>query len=100
MLSTQTVSRQRVLRGFHNQNLLACYHLLSSRITPEESASADVFGIGVELFSDEFLVSHSEIHDISTDKQKVSGLLKLLSENLVTPLTLKDIVEDYLAIEY
>ncbi|OGO90671.1 MAG: hypothetical protein A2Y17_02975 [Clostridiales bacterium GWF2_38_85] len=42
----------------------------------------------------------SEVEDITSDIEKVKSLFNKISSGLVTPVTLKDIIEDYLCEEY
>lgn len=76
------------------------YYLLQDTCTAEGAANKPVFGIRVELTNMGRLVDTAEICDVTTSIERGKYLINLLSNNTVTPVSLVDVIEDYLAIEY
>ena len=55
------------------------------------------FGIEARLYDDGRLVDSCVVEDIAVKQAGVLELIELLSRNTVTPVTLRDVVEDYLS---
>ncbi len=71
--------------------------LLDYYIIHEEVES----GYGIRIFAHcpETLSGEStQIHGIYEERQQAEQLCKVLLENTVTPVTMRDVVEDYLAV--
>lgn len=58
----------------------------------EDPNAQDCFGVSVC-----FKYESSSIHHITGDIEKISRLISLLRRGNVTPVTLRDVVEDFLA---
>jgi len=58
------------------------------------------YGIGLIRFTeDNYIYISNALSDISVDKLQIANLTNLLNENNVSPIHLKDIVEDFLITE-
>lgn len=55
------------------------------------------YGIGVQLQIDGKVSGSSKVDDVSPSKETIMRMVQLFANNLVTPLSLKDVVEDCLA---
>jgi len=79
-----------------NQRLI--YRLIESEYEIEDS-KAVCYGIEIEssLFGE---IEKSKVVDITTDLNFASDIFDLLYENLVTPISLKDILEDFVTQKY
>ncbi len=55
------------------------------------------YGIRVEKFSGNNLLECKEFKNITSKSIEIKRLFMLLSEHTVTPITLSDVLEDYLA---
>jgi hypothetical protein len=56
-----------------------------------------VFGICVRLSVDGECFDNSAINDVSPSKETTMRMIQLFAKNLVTPVSIKDVVEDCLA---
>ncbi len=72
---------------------------VSYRLTRMRCPVAPVwtYGIAVRFVCANGSVDETQIEDIFPDEEKTKSLLQLLAANTVTPVTLRDVVEDYLA---
>lgn len=70
------------------------YRLLKSSIIVEDVKSF-TYGIEIEcsLFGEK---ETSRVQDVTTNYEKARDIFEIISTNLVTPVSLKDIVEDFL----
>jgi hypothetical protein len=75
------------------------YYLLQNTCMAEGAANAPVYGIRVELTEFGRLLDSAEISDVTTSMESGKYLINLLSNNTVTPVSLKDVIEDYLVVE-
>jgi hypothetical protein len=76
------------------------YYLLQNTCMAEGAANLPVYGIRVELTNTGRLVDSAEICDVTTSMERGKYIISLLSKNTVTPVSLFDVIADYLAIEY
>lgn len=76
------------------------YYLLQNTCMAEEDANLPVYGIRVELTNQGRLIDAAEICDVTASMERGKYLINLLSKNTVTPISLLNVIEDYLAIEY
>jgi hypothetical protein len=76
------------------------YYLLQNTSTADGYAILPVYGIRVELTNMGRLVDSAELCDVTVSIERGKYLINLLSNNTVTPVSFKDVIEDYLAIEY
>ncbi len=67
------------------------YYLVRNKIN-----GIDVFGMQITKKNRHRLKEKSCIKNIFVNKEKTVNILKILSRNLVTPIALKEIVEDIL----
>lgn len=72
------------------------YNLISIDIVDENYKNSTAYGIEIEKFLDQQLKEKDFIYAISNNKQKVISLLKILSEGKVTPMSLVNVVDDYI----
>jgi hypothetical protein len=56
-----------------------------------------VYGIKAELFINSALTDSSFVSDITSSEPKCKALMEMLAKNKVTPVTLKDVIEDLIA---
>ncbi|MDR3552248.1 MAG: DUF6514 family protein [Clostridia bacterium] len=75
------------------------YSLLENTCMAEGLEGTPVFGIRAELVSGGSVIDSSEVRDITPSRNKATVLMDLLAKNTVTPCTLKDVIEDYIAVE-
>lgn len=84
----------------HCQNgrlLVSEYYLLTGKCRTDGITDTTTYGIKCELRQDGKLVDSSTVEDISPLQKNVENLILLLQRNSVTPVTLKDVIEDYIA---
>ena len=85
------MSRHKELIDQEGKALLLEYDLLGKEITVE-GKRVEVYGIGIRADGE----AGETVQDISSDAQAVGRLLEFLWEMDVTPVTLKDIIRDYI----
>lgn len=73
-------------------DITICYHLYRSQIY---SDSREAFGIEITCLYDGKR-DHSYFDDITSNRERALEIFNILSDNLVTPCTLSDILEDIL----
>lgn len=84
-----------------NNRVLKIDYYVSSGFTLTDGAQRNpTFGITVRLSIDGKCSDCSTIEDISPSREMVTRLVQQLADNLVTPVTLKDVVEDCLAAQF
>lgn len=88
------VSRNTMLFTRPFENGVLSYYLTESEITTEEGAFTR-FGALVEKSDGE----RAQVLDIFGDRQKTSSLIRELSDGLVTPTSLFDVVNERLYLE-
>jgi hypothetical protein len=71
------------------------YYLQSSTYAGE--APHEGFGIKAQLYHENRLIDESTIEDVTSSKDELMELIETLSRNTVTPVTLKDVIEDYIS---
>lgn len=76
------------------------YYLLQNTSVADGYSILPVYGVRVELTDMGRLIDEAEFCDVTISIERGKYLLNLLSNNTVTPVSLKDVIEDYLAIEY
>ncbi len=81
------------------EKLLLHYDLLVDKVTSENKIGIETYGISITMFSENGAQSEqkAEFRDISIDEKKITDLLTCLIRNKVTPTSLPDIIEDFLA---
>lgn len=67
---------------------------VSNLFLEEENEIIEVYGIKICKFEKGVCVMSQTIENISADIQKVSSLTQMLADKLVSPLHLKDVLED------
>jgi hypothetical protein len=91
-----------VLGELPENSLKACslvYYLIQNLCTADENENRPVYGIRVELLEMGKLVHASELNDVTASIEKGKYLLNLLSKNAVTPISLMDVIEDFMAVD-
>lgn len=81
------------------KKLPLCYTFLSDTVECDIQTKYSTYGISISIL-DETGINVKEqavIRDISTVKNKVYAFLLKLIENTVTPVSLHDVVEDFLS---
>jgi hypothetical protein len=71
------------------------YYLRSSKYAGE--APHEGFGVEARLYQENRLIDESTVEDVTCSKDKLMALIETLSRNTVTPVTLKDVIEDYIS---
>jgi hypothetical protein len=81
-----------------NSNVLKIDYFVTNGISLTDGTQGiPSFGICVQLSIDGKISESSAVNDVSPDKETVMRLLQLFAKNLVTPVSLKDVVEDCVA---
>jgi len=95
-------TEQRDHEDLSGDALCIVYSLTCSEIKVEDHRSLNTYGIGIELTKTlpcgEKTVESQSICDISTDFERISRLYELMIDGVVTPTTLHDIAEDFIAL--
>ena len=81
------------------RNFRVEYHILKSKIE-YEGEELEVYGVEIvkkQRKNGVLTVENEAIENICVSKDKVYELILTLAKNLVTPITLRDIVEDMIA---
>lgn len=60
-------------------------------------APVQAYGVAISFHGKGGTTCSAQVDDISCSQTQVENLLRLLVKNMVTPVTLHDVVEDYLA---
>ncbi|HCC00657.1 MAG TPA: hypothetical protein DEP42_05520 [Ruminococcaceae bacterium] len=87
--------KQMTLMNENGRKIGLLHYDLISRAM--DCATGTTYGIRVVLNNEDGTVSSCKVEDISTIPGQVEKLLVSLVKNTVTPITLLDVVEDYLA---
>lgn len=72
------------------------YYLTNDAYQYPDVVSRDGYGIEIRLCLHEKLIDRICVDDITTSKENAEKLIRVLSLHEVTPITLKDILEDML----
>ena len=73
------------------------YMTRTTRQFIDESDTINVFGVKIDkLSSDGRLISSVQVKNVGINERDVKSFIKLLNDGRVTPITLKDIVNDKL----
>lgn len=97
MQVTQPVCSSVVISDDGSEILLECF--VTNCICLSDGAEGiPSFGIRLQATTKGGTVETSVVQDISPTKEEVTKLAKKLCDLGVTPCTLKDVVEDYLAL--
>lgn len=71
------------------------YEITTSNLfLEEENEIKQIYGIKISKFEKGSCVQSQAIEDISTDYRKVCSILQMLADMLVSPVHLKDVLED------
>lgn len=75
------------------------YKLLSLfTYEPDSDKYQTVYSISLSKIRDNDIVENDFLHDIAREQSKAVELYELLLKNGVTPMTLRDVLDDYLAV--
>jgi hypothetical protein len=55
------------------------------------------YGVCAKLYLADKLVDESSVSDVTCSKSEMITLIEALSRNTVTPVTLRDVIEDYIS---
>jgi hypothetical protein len=72
------------------------YFIVESKCKTQGVEGATVYGIVAEAEIDGKIVDKCAIEDVSSNKDEVLRLIEKLARNTVTPVTLADVVEDFI----
>lgn len=72
------------------------YYLISGPYDEGGSASCRTYGVEVRLMCGARAVDQDTVGDITASEKEAKELLALLCRNTVTPVTLRDVIEDRL----
>lgn len=80
-----------------NRELKIDYFVTNGNSQSDGTQGFPVFGIYVQLSVDGKCSDCSEIDDVTPCKETATQMTQLFAKNLVTPVSLKDVVEDFVA---
>lgn len=76
------------------ENLELKYYILTqNKFCAEMNRKINTYGIEIESFNQVFS-EVSKVEDITTNRDEINSIVKLLQENAVTPIHLSEIIED------
>jgi hypothetical protein len=75
------------------------YFVTEGKCLTDGAPQVPVFGITVNMEIDGNIVDSSSICDVSPSLETVMRMTELFAQNSVTPITLKDVVEDCIALQ-
>ena len=73
------------------------YYLVESICGSDGIAGIPVFGIKLDYVENEWIKDSALIRDITASSEKCIALIQRIAQDTVTPVTLKDVVEDMIA---
>lgn len=85
--------------GTDGRQFEANYYVTSGLCHTQGAENQPVFGIRLELFVEGKLSDSAIVDDVSPEKEETVKLAKLFAENEVTPISLKDVVEDCISLQ-
>lgn len=77
-----------------SRNFKVDYYVTDSICQSDGADEVTVYGLRLDLFIDGKLADTSKVDDVSPSKETVVEMARLFARNLVTPASLKDVVED------
>lgn len=78
----------------NDNNLL--YYLTKTKCEIEPNLLKDTYGVKITNMLDNTVVEEYKINDVNPNKNLMIEFIETLIDNVVTPITLLDIVEDYI----
>lgn len=85
--------------GENGKTLELDYFMTRGTSHTDGAEGVPCFGISVSLSVDGEVSDSSTVDDVSPSEETARRILQLLAKNLVTPVSLKDVVEDCLAMQ-
>lgn len=79
------------------QPIVINYYLTKDLCMTDGAPQTDVYGIEAQISVEGIITDSSAVKDISPSLSKVQELINQLAMYQVTPITLKDVIEDYIA---
>lgn len=73
------------------------YFLTSGACMTDGAEAVPVYGLRADLYVNGQYAESTKVDDISPLREKAAEMAKLFAENQVTPVSLKDLVEDCIA---
>ena len=71
------------------------YKIISEdEVTQKKKAKFGINVIKTEYKKDNVEIENKELHNISSDEEKIEEILKILKDNEVTPIILEDVLND------
>lgn len=55
------------------------------------------YGVRAEMYLADELIDESAVSDVTCSKNEMITIIEALSRNTVTPVTLRDVIEDYIS---
>lgn len=78
--------------GFSNNEL---HYYITSKFSDQEDISPlRTYGVEIKLYSDNSIIGQARIDDVTSSENKAEKLIEFLSKNCVTPINLREVVED------
>ncbi len=87
---------EKIIFSEADQQLRLVYSIIATSEVTEGKPYVG-YGIRIDKYIGEDLSENAEIPNITSKTLEIDRLFMLLSNNTVTPMCLKDVVEDYLA---
>lgn len=92
--------RSAILTTEGEKSLRVDYFITSGICLTDGAGRAITYGIRADLSVDGKFEESAKVEDISPSEQMVRETIDLLAQNNVTPVALKDVVEDCVAMQY
>ena len=77
-------------------SIVLTYTLIAGRYSGEELPPYDSYGVEIRLSCGERLEDSTVVEDITCDRSEAENLIDRLRRHTVTPVTVRDVIEDYL----
>ncbi len=97
-MNKANIAKSAVLTSEDNRELSIDYYITSSKCLTDGAEHVHTFGVLANMSIDGKYAESCHIDDVSPSEETVNNLVDLLAKNGVTPVTLSDVVNDYLAI--
>lgn len=98
MMSSQLVASKTTLDE-EDRVLKIDYFVTNGTVITDGAATIPAYGICVHLSVEGKCLDSSTIDDVSPSRETVLQMAQLFARNLVTPVSLRDVVEDSLAMQ-
>lgn len=92
--------KNAILTTDDKRSLRVDYFITSGVCMTDGAGEVTTYGIRAELNADGRFMESSKVDDISPSEETVRIVIDLLAKNNVTPVALKDVIEDCVAMQY